>query len=457
MLVTPAVPTISETAPTCSADGFSTITNYDATLTYTFTPVGPTVDATGLISGMTLNTMYEVTTSNATCTSTASAQFSNLPMLVTPVVPIVSVTAPTCLAAGFATITNYDATMTYVFTPVGPTVDAAGLISGMAFATSYEVLASNGSCSSANSAAFTIQDMLVTPAVPTISETAPTCSADGFSTITNYDATLTYTFTPVGPTVDATGLISGMTLNTMYEVTASNATCTSTASAQFSNLPMLVTPVVPIVSVTAPTCLAAGFATITNYDATMTYVFTPVGPTVDAAGLISGMAFATSYEVLASNGSCSSANSAAFTIQDMLVTPAVPTISETAPTCSADGFSTITNYDATLTYTFTPVGPTVDATGLISGMTLNTMYVVTASNATCTSMASAQFSNLPMLVTPVVPIVSVTAPTCIANGFATITNYNAGLTYTFNPVGPTVGAGGLISGMTLDTLYSYCR
>ena len=68
------------------------------------------------------------------CTSAASAQFSNLPMLVTPVVPIVSVTAPTCLAADLATITNYDATMTYVFTPVGPTVDAAGLISGMAFA-----------------------------------------------------------------------------------------------------------------------------------------------------------------------------------------------------------------------------------------------------------------------------------------------------------------------------------
>ena len=87
----------------------------------------------------------------------------------------------------------------------------------------------------------------------------------------------------------------------------------------------------------------------------------------------------------------------------------------TAPTCLADGFSTITNYDATLTYVFNPTGPTVDATGLISGMTLNTLYEVTASNTTCTSVASAQFNNLVMLVTPVVPTVSVTPPTCAAN------------------------------------------
>ena len=51
------------------------------------------------------------------------------------------------------------------------------------------------------------------------------------------------------------------------------------------------------------------------------------------------MAFATvSYEVLASNGSCSSANSAAFYHSRYFITPAVPTISVTPPTCSADGF-----------------------------------------------------------------------------------------------------------------------
>ncbi len=36
-----------------------------------------------------------------------------------------------------------------------------------------------------------------------------------------------------------------------------------------------------------------------------------------------------------------------------LITPDVPTLAITAPTCTASGFATITNYDGTLTYDFT--------------------------------------------------------------------------------------------------------
>ena len=37
-------------------------------------------------------------------------------------------------------------------------------------------------------------------------------------------------------------------------------------------------------------------------------------------------------------------------MNSILPTPVAPVVSETAPTCLADGFSTITNYDATLNY-----------------------------------------------------------------------------------------------------------
>jgi gliding motility-associated-like protein len=451
ILVTPAVPTVATTAPTCTADGFTEITNYDATLTYTFTPAGPTITAAGLIENMVVGTSYTVTAENTTCTSADSAAFSNAAQLVTPDIPTITITAPTCLAAGFATITNYIAGMTYDFTPAGPTVDGTGLISGMTFGTSYEVAANNGSCSSVNTAPFSIEDILVTPAVPTVATTAPTCTADGFTEITNYDATLTYTFTPAGPTITAAGLIENMVVGTSYTVTAENTTCTSADSAAFSNAAQLVTPDIPTITITAPTCLAAGFATITNYVAGMTYDFTPVGPTVDGTGLISGMTFGTSYEVAANNGSCSSINTAPFSIEDILVTPAVPTVATTAPTCTADGFTEITNYDATLTYTFTPAGPTITAAGLIENMVVGTSYTVTAGNTTCTSADSAAFSNAAQLITPAVPTITITAPTCSSNGVSTITNYNGTLTYTFTPTGPTVGAGGLISGMTVGT------
>jgi gliding motility-associated-like protein len=454
ILVTPAVPTVATTAPTCTADGFTEITNYDATLTYTFTPAGPTITAAGLIENMVVGTSYTVTAENTTCTSADSAAFSNAAQLVTPDIPTITITAPTCLAAGFATITNYIAGMTYDLTPAGPTVDGTGLISGMTFGTSYEVAANNGSCSSVNTAPFSIEDILVTPAVPTVATTAPTCTADGFTEITNYDATLTYTFTPAGPTITAAGLIENMVVGTSYTVTAENTTCTSADSVAFSNAAQLVTPDIPTITITAPTCLAAGFATITNYVAGMTYDFTPVGPTVDGTGLISGMTFGTSYEVAANNGSCSSINTAPFSIEDILVTPAVPTVATTAPTCTADGFTEITNYDATLTYTFTPAGPTITAAGLIENMVVGTSYTVTAENTTCTSADSAAFSNAARLVTPDVPTITITAPTCSSNGVSTITNYNGTLTYTFTPTGPTVGAGGLISGMTVGTSYT---
>jgi gliding motility-associated-like protein len=453
MLITPAVPTITTTAPTCLADGFSQISNYVGGTIYTFTPAGPTVDGTGMISGMVLGTSYTVTAGNGTCTSVASASFTNLAQLTVPVVPTVSVTAPTCSADGFATITNYVGGLTYVFTPAGPTVDGSGLISNMTIGTNYVVSASNGSCASADSSSFAIAAMLITPAVPTITTTTPTCLADGFSEISNYVGGTIYVFTPSGPSVDGTGMISGMTIGTSYTVTAGNGTCTSVASAAFTNLAQLTVPVVPTVSVTAPTCSADGFATITNYVGGLTYVFTPAGPTVDGTGLISNMTVGTSYVVSASNGSCASANSSSFVIAAMLVTPAVPTIDTTAPTCLADGFSEISNYVGGTIYVFTPSGPSVDGTGMISGMTIGTSYTVTAGNGTCTSVASAAFTNLVQLTVPVVPTVSVTAPTCSADGFATITNYVGGLTYVFTPAGPTVDGTGLISNMTVGTSY----
>ncbi|MEX0812806.1 MAG: PKD domain-containing protein [Chitinophagales bacterium] len=52
------------------------------------------------------------------------------------------------------------------------------------------------------------------------------------------------------------------------------------------------------------------------------------------------------------------------------------------------------------------------------------------------------------------PTVSTTPATCTDDGEATIDNYDASFTYTFTPAGPTVGAGGVISGMTPGTTYT---
>ncbi|MQP63683.1 hypothetical protein GFJ99_13380, partial [Flavobacterium sp. LMO6] len=95
-----------------------------------------------------------------------------------------------------------------------------------------------------------------------------------------------------------------------------------------------------------------------------TYVFTPAGPIVGAAGVITGMIVGTSYSVIATNGSCISLASASFSNAAQLSTPTVPTITSVAASCSSAGSSTISNYDASNTYTFTPAGPIVGAGGV---------------------------------------------------------------------------------------------
>ena len=403
----PVPPSITSVLATCTASGTSTMINYNGSNTYTFTPAGPSVGAGGVITGMVYGTTYTVVSNNGLCSSLASAEFVNNDILSVPNVPTITVTAEGCGADGEATITNYDATLTYVFTPTGPTVGTGGVISGMTIGTSYTVVASNGVCSSTASTSFSINAMLPTPATPIITTVGPTCSVVGSSSISNYNASLVYTFTPAGPSVGAGGAITGMITGTTYTVVSNNGTCSSASSANFSNAAVLSIPVVPIVSVASPTCSLNGVATITNYVGGLTYVFTPSGPTVNASGVISGMTVGTNYVVAASNGSCASADSSSFTINAMLAVPATPTISSVAPTCFVVGSSSISNYNGTLVYTFIPAGPSVGAGGSISGMTIGTSYTVTASDGTCSSLASVSFSNLDVLASPIAPTLSV--------------------------------------------------
>ncbi|WP_317192561.1 T9SS type B sorting domain-containing protein [Flavobacterium branchiicola] len=226
--MTPDVPTITATAATCSANGISTISNYVSGTVYTFDPAGPSVDNTGLISGMIVGTSYKVTAGNGSCTSASSNSFSNAVKLVTPDVPTITATAPTCSANGISTISNYVSGTVYTFDPAGPSVDNAGLISGMIVGTSYKVTAGNGSCTSASLNSFSNAAKLITPDVPTITSINQlTCSVNtGSFTISNYNNSYSYTITPAGATLDAlTGIVTAPVGT--YDVTATLSNCTS--------------------------------------------------------------------------------------------------------------------------------------------------------------------------------------------------------------------------------------
>ncbi len=446
--------TIAGLPATCAGDGSSTISNYNAAYTYTFNPTGPTVTTGGAITGMVVGTVYTVEATIGNCPALVSAQFSNEAQLTTPAVPTLATLPATCAGDGSNTISNYDNTLTYTFDPTGPTATTGGVITGMVTGTSYTVVADNGACASAASAAFSNEAQLITPAVPTLATLPATCAGDGSNTISNYDNTLTYTFDPTGPTATTGGVITGMVTGTSYTVVADNGACSSAASAAFSNEAQLLSPAVPTLATLPATCAGDGSNTISNYDNTLTYTFDPTGPTATTGGAITGMVAGTSYTVTASNGACSSAASAAFSNEAQLISAAVPTLATLPATCSASGSNTISNYDSTLTYTFNPTGPTATSGGVITGMITGTSYTVSAGNGVCPAATSAAFSNAARLQAPAIPAVATTAPTCTDTGSSAISNYNASISYIFTPTGPTVTAAGDITGMVIGTSYT---
>lgn len=197
------------------------------------------------------------------------------------------------------------------------------------------------------------------------------------------------------------------------------------------------TPVTPTITSTPPTCSSPGTSTVSNYVAGETYTFSPLGPTVGAGGVITGMVTGTNYTLIAGTGSCAAPPSAPFSNAAATGSVVDPIVSTTAATCSSNGSSTITTYNASNTYTFSPAGPAVGVGGVISGMTLGTNYTVTESDLTCTSAPSAPFSNQAQFTAP---IINITGTMSYCMGSNTTITANGGVSYTWDDPGNSTTA-----------------
>lgn len=314
--------------------------------------------------------------------------------LPSPVTPTVTTTPESCSSAGTATITNYIAGETYVFTPGGPTAGAGGVVNGMNPGTSYTVVAGTGSCASQLSTPFNINAASGNVTDPVVNTTPPTCFADGSSVITTYDPAASYTFDPVGPTVGAGGTINGMVLGTVYTVTESDQTCTSAPSAPFSNEAQFPTPTLSIAG-TNPSCVGDndGIADLTVNGGTpgFMYNWSSGSSQEDPSNLSAGNHTVT---VTDANG-CTATESV------MLMDPAAITtsITGTDPTCfgGTDGSADLTVNNGTPPYTFNwSSGSTQeDPSNLVAG---NNTVTITDVNG-CTASESITLAEP----TPVLP------------------------------------------------------
>ena len=313
------------------------------------------------------------------------------------------------MADGSTIITNYNADYTYTFSPAGTVVVGTNaVITGTVVGTPYKVTATLGTCSSVASLPFTNAAMLPTPAVPTITTTPATCSAASISSITNYNAANTYTFSSAGTVASSVvvgtgGVITGTVAGTSYTVTATlgtlENTCSSGASASFTNAAIL--PVsAPTATVSVqPTCtLATGTITVTTV---IGLEYKLDGGAYQTSGTFAGVASG-SHTITAKNALGCESPTTSVTIDAQPASAQSPTITGSTTVCSGETL----NLTATGVGTHAWVGPSFTAASaaisISNSLVANSgTYTVTLTNADgCSATVTTLVTINPRPVTP---------------------------------------------------------
>jgi uncharacterized protein (TIGR02145 family) len=214
-----------------------------------------------------------------------------------PSTPIITTTTATCSSAGTATITNYDATSTYTFSPTGLIVGAGGSISGLTAETSYTIIATNSNaCTSPSSASFSVAAQLPSNTASAASSSPTICSNNALTNITHSTTGATGIGTATGLPTGVSASWSNNTITISGTPTASgtfnysipltggcgtvNATGTITVTAPttptFTQVgPYLSGASIPALATTSTNGISGTWSPAISNTATTTYTFTP--------------------------------------------------------------------------------------------------------------------------------------------------------------------------------------
>ncbi len=364
--------------PTICSGQSTVLTVTTSASTYTWNTNQTTVSITVT---PTITTVYTISSSNGTCTSSQNATVTVLspPSISVPSATICSGTSTVLAASGAAT--------SFTWMP-GSIITST--ISANSNAT-YTVTGSNGTCTNSTTATVTIVSL------PTVSvPNATICS--GTSTVLAASGTATsFTWMPGSIT---TSTISANS-NTNYTITGSNGACTNstTATVTVVSLPTISVPNATICSGTSTVLAASGTAT--------SFTWMPGSITTSTISANSN----TIYTITGSNGTCTNSTTATVTVVSL------PTVSvPNATICS--GTSTVLVPSGTATsFTWMPGSVT---TSTISANS-NTSYTITGSNGTCTNSTTATVTvvSLPTVSVPNATICSGTSTVLAASGTAT--------------------------------------
>ncbi len=406
-------------SPTNICAGNSATLTSTGALSYTWNPgalTGGTVTVTPAAT-----TLYSVTGNNAFgCLTTKTV---NLLVTPNPTITPSSSSASICIGNS-ATLSAIGAT-TYTWNPGA--LSGTSVVVSPTLTTTYTVSGSTAGCSSQATIS-----IIVVPN-PTVNATvSPTVICSGGSATLTGSGALTYTWNP--------GNITGnpITVNpiatTLYTVTGSNGSCTSTKTVN-----LIVNPNPTITAAASPTNICVGSSATLSSSGAASYTWNPgalVGGTVTV-----NPAATTLYTVTGTNGfGCTTTNTV-----NLIVTP-IPTVNIAASSttiCSGNS-TTLTGSGAT-NYTWNPGALTT--TVVVVSPTVNTTYTLTGSNGACSST-----NTITVIVNPNPTLTAVASPTNICAVSSATLSSSGATSYTWNP-GAVIG-GTVTVNPAATTLYT---
>ncbi|WP_126246695.1 Ig-like domain-containing protein [Chitinophaga rhizosphaerae] len=409
-------------------------------------PAVATIDAGGVVSGLTAGTTtitYTITsTSGCIATATTTVTVNALPSAGT-------ITGTTDVCVGLTTDLD-NAIAGGVWTSSNPavaTIDAGGVVTGLTSGTTtitYTVTSTSGCISTAT----TIITVNALPNAGTITGTVDVCV--GLMTdLDNAIAGGVWTSSdPAVATIDAGGIVIGLTAGTTtitYTVTnTSGCTATTTTTITVNALPNAGT-------ITGTTNVCVGLTTDLDNAAangTWTSSNTTVA-TIDANGIITGLTAGTTtitYTVTNTSG-CIATTTTTITVNAL---PSAGTITGTTDVCvgqTTDLDNAMAN--GTWTSSNTTVA-TIDADGIVTGLTAGTTTITyTVTNTTgCTT---SQSTTVTVNAAPNVGPISGNTNLCV-NTSATLTNATPNGTWTSsNSTVATIDVNGVVTALTTGT------
>lgn len=401
---TPSAPTASVTHPTCSnATGSVNVASADAA---EYSLNGGAYQSSNTFTGLSAGTHSVVARSLEGCVSAATSFDVNLQPSM-PIIPVATVTQPTCLmATGSAVVVAAGATE---YSVNGGGFSTTTTYSGLPAGT-YSILARSADGCVSDAGSFVVNVQPNSPDAPSANVTQPTCSvATGSVNVSSPGATA-YSVDGGGFTVSTT--FTGLAAGTHSVVARSADGCDSPATSFVVN-PQPATPSAPITSVAQPTCtVATGSVNVSSSGATE---YSVDGGMFQASGMFTGLS-AGMHSVIARSGAGCVSDVTNFIINAQPVTPLAPTAMVTQPTCSvATGNVGVSPSGAS---TYSVDGGSFVSSTTFTGLAPGTHTIAARSSDGCDSPATSFVVN-PQPLTPEAPTLSA-SPTAICAGGSTV-------------------------------------